>query len=78
VLPRGQLPELARAGRDGGVKMKYQEEKTQGQKASGGIVHPCTCVNKFQDAQHGPGNRFMNVCKDGTLRCTVCATKFSK
>ncbi len=55
-----------------------QEESNRGQNAKGAEVRLCTCVNQFQDEQHGKGMRLMNCCKDGGLRCTVCGAKLAK
>jgi len=34
-------------------------------------IKRCNCVNKFQDREHGKGNRVHTPTKDG-YRCTVC------
>jgi hypothetical protein len=36
-------------------------------------VMKCHCESKFQDKEHGKGNRVYNeAAKDGDWRCTVC------
>jgi len=36
-------------------------------------VMKCFCESKFQDKEHGKGNRVYNeAAKDGNYRCTVC------
>jgi len=37
------------------------------------IVH-CSCVNAYQDARYGKGNRVACNAKDGSSSCTVCGT----
>ncbi|MFA7336293.1 MAG: hypothetical protein WC028_05875 [Candidatus Obscuribacterales bacterium] len=57
---------------------KTDDAINRGQNAKGSEIRGCTCVNQYQDAQNGKGMRLMNVCKDGGLRCTVCAAKHAK
>lgn len=59
-------------------KAKTQDQNNQGQNAKGSEIRACFCVNQYQDAQNGKGMRLMNLCKDGGMRCTVCAAKLAK
>lgn len=44
------------------------------------MIKPCDgarCDSEFQDKLYGNGMRVKNPCKDGSLRCTVCAKQGS-
>ena len=42
------------------------------------MIRPCTCINEFQDKEHGRGNRVVNECKKGqAVRCTSCLKEYS-
>jgi hypothetical protein len=43
---------------------------------SGINIHPCGCVNEFQDETYGKGKRVMSVTTKG-VRCSVCGKEYT-
>jgi hypothetical protein len=39
-------------------------------------VHPCGCVNEYQDETYGKGRRVMNITTKG-IRCSVCGKDYA-
>lgn len=40
------------------------------------IIKKCDCKNEFQDKRYGQGMRVMNLCPNGSCRCTSCESKY--
>lgn len=52
--------------------MTKPAEPKAGTTPRGTSIRRCTCVNRFQDEQHGQGMRVQNAMKGG-WRCTGCS-----